>query len=433
MKNPPLSICKVNETPQYILDSRWPRSVRGRNVMDTDVSEIVESVRCEGDTALLRFTKIYDQVDISGRIRVKDTEIKLAYKLVNQDAMDAICESKKRLAHHYEVGLARLQYGITIEGVGIRNAIAPLRSIGCYVPGGSAAYPSSVVMSVVPAIVAGVSRVVICTPPGPNGEIDPLTLVAADICGATEIYRVGGAQAIAALAYGTSSINPVDKIVGPGNRYVTAAKRMVSIDVPVDMLAGPSELLVIADKSANPRLIALDLISQAEHDPDAKAVLVTDSDALADNVIRLLQEITLNLPRSWTIRQSLNDNGLVYVCSNLVEGFNFVNQYAPEHVEIMTINARFDADKIKTAGLVLIGGYSPVAASDYCLGVNHVLPTGGYGNVYSHLSVADFVRTYAIVECTENGLRKVSDNVQILSECEGLPSHGSATKGRFPK
>ncbi|TXT54337.1 MAG: bifunctional histidinal dehydrogenase and histidinol dehydrogenase [Candidatus Thorarchaeota archaeon] len=429
----PLSIRRVTTVPEYILQSRWPCSVRGNTLVDTDVSDIVRSVREMGDKAIIQYTKKFDGLDISDRIRVSDEEIANAYASVDQNAIDAIRESKKRLARHCSVGLERLQYGVSIEGVGIRNAIAPLRSVGCYIPGGSASYPSSVVMAVVPAVVAGVQRVVICTPPGLGGTINPLTLVASDICGATEIYRVGGAQAISALAYGSQSISPVDKIVGPGNRYVTAAKRLVSIDVPVDMPAGPSELLVIADKSANPRLVALDLISQAEHDQDAKAILVTDSASLADGVISFLQDIIPSLPRSETILQSLNENGLVYVCPSLIEGFEFVNQYAPEHVEIMTVNARLDADKITTAGLVLVGGYSPVAASDYCLGVNHVLPTGGYGNAYSQLSISDFIRTYSVVECSKEGLRKVSERVKVLSECEGLPGHGSATDGRFTK
>jgi len=313
----------------------------------------------------------------------------------------------------------------------VRNLPRPIQSVGCYVPGGEAAYPSTLVMTVVPAKVAGVPRVAVCSPPNTKGLINPLILVAADICKANEIYKVGGAQAIAALAYGTASIKPVRKIVGPGNKYVTMAKILVSRDVAIDLPAGPSEILVLADETASPRLVALDMISQAEHGAESVAGLITTSKELAENVLSELRKITSSIKRGDIVSKALSSYGFIIICETVNEMIELTNAFASEHVEIMTHKPREVADKIVSAGLILIGPYSPVSLSDYCSGTNHVLPTGGFGHTFSGLSVLDFVRRVGMVECSREGLLKVKNNVKVLAEAENLPNHYKAIEGRF--
>jgi histidinol dehydrogenase len=271
-------------------------------------------------------------------------------------------------------------------------------------------------MAVTPAKVAGVTRVAVCSPPSRGGEIHPLILVAADICGVDEVYRVGGAQAVAALAYGTETIDPVEKIVGPGNRYVMAAKMIVSRDVPIDHPAGPSEIMVLADDSANPYYIALDLMSQMEHGPDAMAILVALSPRIAELALR----------EAACLAGAINEGMLILVAESLNEALEFINEFAPEHLEVITNNAYEVSRRIHSAGLILIGGSTPVALSDYCLGTNHIIPTGGYSRVYQPLSSLNFIRFTNIVECTPKALMALSNNAKILAESEGLLRHASA-------
>jgi histidinol dehydrogenase len=286
-------------------------------------------------------------------------------------------------------------------------------------------------MTVVPAKVAGVSRVVMCSPPTAKGTINPLTLVAADICKVHEIYKIGGAQAIAALTYGTESIKPVKKIVGPGNRYVTMAKILVSRDIAIDMPAGPSEILILADETANSRFIALDMISQAEHGPDSIAGLMTTSDELAEDVLKELESAVPSSKRSATILNALSNHGFMIICKTISEMVRLANDFAPEHLQIVTREPERIADKVTTAGLILIGPYSPVSASDYCYGTNHVLPTSGYSHTYSGLSVLDFVKRIGVVECSKDGLLALKNMARVVSEAENLPNHYAAIEGRF--
>jgi histidinol dehydrogenase len=288
-------------------------------------------------------------------------------------------------------------------------------------------------MTVTPAKVAGVPRVVVCSPPTSQGTISPLILVAADICKVDEIYKVGGVQAIAALAYGTETIKPVKKIVGPGSKYVTAAKVIVSQDVAIDMPAGPSEILVLADETADPRLIASDMISQAEHGTDSVAGLITTSEKLAKQVQDNLQKMAFETERSDIIKQSLSTYGFIITCNSNEELVAFANEFATEHLEIITHDPMKIAEKMTSAGVVLIGPYSPVALSDYGSGTNHVLPTGGFGHAFSGLSVLDFTRRVNIVESSKAGLLKVKDSIKVLTEAEGLPNHYKAVEARFEK
>jgi histidinol dehydrogenase len=289
-------------------------------------------------------------------------------------------------------------------------------------------------MNVVPAKVAGVGEVVVATPPGPEGSIHPLTLVAADICGVDSIYRVGGIQAIAALAFGTETVGKVDKIVGPGNKYVTTAKSVVSRWVAIDKPAGPTEILVIADESADPRIIAMDLISQAEHGSGGISGLITTSEVLAKKVQNELSEIVPKIPHSKYVREVLKSGGFIYLTKSLDDAAEFADRFGPEHLEIQTREPREPrelAEKVGGAGLILLGEYTPVSATDYCMGVNHVLPTNGYGKISSGLTVIDFLKLVDVVESSREGLQNVRENVRVLSDAEGLPNHGLAVEGRF--
>ncbi len=411
--------------------SRWPPANVYFDSVEDRVRTIIEMVRQRGDEALIQLSQEYDRYPLSqGGLRVDRESIEASYSQVTEAQIESLQRARERIETVSRATLERLSFVLEDDGTRIRYTYTPLDEIGCYVPGGEANYPSSLLMCVVPARTAGVRRIVVCTPPRPV-EMAALTLVAADICGATEVYMVGGAQAIAALAYGTESIRPVQKIVGPGNKYVTAAKRLVAHDIPIDMPAGPSELLVLADDSADPRLIALDMLSQAEHSTEAISALVTDSQRLAERVRDALERLLVGVPREEIIREALRRNGVLYVCRSMDDCIELTNQFAPEHVQVMTRDPEGVQKFISTAGLVLIGPFTPVAASDYGLGVNHVLPTSGYGRVVSGLSVLDFVRRFYVVETTEDGLKRVERPICELARAEGLNNHASAVRGRF--
>jgi histidinol dehydrogenase len=318
----------------------------------------------------------------------------------------------------------------------ITRLFRPIESVGCYVPGGRARYPSTLLMCCTPANVARVKRLVVISPPRKDGSIDPLTLVAADICKVQEVYKLGGAQGIAALAFGTESIRKVDKIVGPGGIFVTAAKNMVSDRVAIDMVAGPTELLVYADSKSHPRLVALDLISQSEHSNDTLCGVVTTSRRLAMRVkdeINMLIRSKEGVLRRDIITQSLGKNGFVAICKRESDAIDFINEFAPEHLEVMTVNASSVVKKIRSAGLILIGTYTPSAASDYCLGSNHVLPTLGFAKSRAGLSVLDFLKMISYVELNGNDLKKIVSCVREITTAEGLFNHYKAVEGRFLK
>jgi len=423
---------RYSETPEDLLKLRWPNIEATDSQLQLYVGPIVEDVRRRGDEAVKEYTQKFDNVAIDG-LRVQPEEIQDAYNRVTEEQVEALKELKKRLEAVESKRLSMLSFTIQIEGAGIECTVRPLRSVGCYVPGGKAVYPSSLVMNVVPAKVAGVKEIIVCTPPGRDGSPSPLTLVAADICGVDAVYKAGGAQAVSAMAYGTETIPRVDKIVGPGNRYVTTAKQVVSNVVSIDKPAGPSEILVLADGNADPRLIALDLISQAEHGEGGAYGLVTTSTVLADEVDEALIDILNSLSNGEAVGDLLSQGGFTCIVESIDEAIEFANRYAPEHLEILTEDPRGVSDKVTSAGLVLLGPYSPVSATDYSMGVNHVLPTGGYGKVASGITVLDYLRTVSVVDSTMDGLEKVRGSVKALSEAEGLPNHSQAVEGRFQR
>ncbi len=419
------------DLPTDLLDNRWPNASADGELLDV-VNPILESVKAEGDSALIRCTERFDGVSLTtGELMVGVDEVEEAYSMVTEEQVAALKESKRRLETVESERLKGLTFIVELDGVNVRSTVKPLGSVGCYVPGGKAAYPSSLVMNVVPAKVAGVGRIVVCTPPGKDKSINPLTLVAADICGVDRVYRLGGAQAVAAMAYGSETVPRVDKIVGPGNKYVTAAKAAVSDAVAVDKPAGPSEVLVLADAAADPRLIALDMISQAEHGPGGLVGLVTTSPRLAEEAERLLSESAAKAPRRSVVEEVLSEGGFIYIVDSLEEAVEFADALAPEHLEVMTAEPQLVAEKVSSAGLIQVGPYTPVASTDYCMGANHVLPTGGYAKIKPGITVMDYLKPVTVVESTMEGLRNVRSHIKALSDAEGLPSHGLAVEGRF--
>jgi histidinol dehydrogenase len=400
--------------------------------LENSVKEIISTVRKKGDAALVEFTEKFDKTKLAAKnLQVITDEIKAAYKLVSKEQVAALKLMKDKVGALEKLTLQQWQVKTSCEGVTVQSVLRPIESVGCYVPGGQAAYPSTLVMTAVPAKVAGVPRIVVCSPPTAQGKINPLILVAADICGVDEVYKAGGAQSIAALAYGTETIQPVKKIVGPGSKYVTMAKVLVSQDVAIDMPAGPSEVLVLADETANPKLVAADMISQAEHGADSVAGLVTTSEKLADDVCSWLGKMAISAERGKIVKKALSTHGFIITCESANQMINLANVFAPEHLEIVTRKPAEIADKIISAGLILIGPYSPVALSDYGSGTNHVLPTGGFGSSFSGLSVLDFTRRINIVESSKEGLQKLKNHVRVLTEAENLPNHFKAVEARF--
>lgn len=419
---------KLSEARESLLKDRWP----SRRTLDQDllryVEDIIADVRRRGDQALMEFTEKFEGVRLGAdRLRVSGEEIEEAYSKVSSEQIVAIETAKRRIEEFERAILSRISLDhVNGSGVIISRRYRPIRSAGCYVPGGRFPYPSTLLMTAVPAKVAGVPRVIVCTPPARDGKVHPLTLVAADICRVDEVYRVGGAHAIAALAYGTETIKPVEKIVGPGNRYVLAAKMIVSRDVPIDHPAGPSEVMVLADGGADPRYVALDLISQAEHGPDSIAILVSPSERLSREVLR---EAT-RLISGHGLGGGASGEILILEAGDIDEALEFVNDFAPEHLEIIAEDADGLSERVRSAGLILIGPSTPVALSDYCIGTNHVLPTGGYSHAYQSLSVLSFVRLVNIVKCQPDALRKLSTSAKTLAISEGLMWHAMAIDER---
>jgi histidinol dehydrogenase len=399
----------------------------------SDVEAIISRVVRNGDTALMELTEKFDKARLESKdLRVTPKEIEEAYKAVGKERLAALQFMKNKVSSFEKRMLMQVDF-TSQEGVATKNVLRPIEGVGCYVPGGQAAYPSTLIMTVVPAKVAGVPRIVVCSPPNAEGKINALVLVAADLCGVSEIYKVGGAQAIAAMAYGTETIQPVKKVVGPGSKYVTMAKILVSKDVAIDMPAGPSEVLILADETANAQLIALDMISQAEHGADSVAGLITTSAKLAEEAQRWLKKTTAVAERGEIVAEALEKSGFIITCKDMAEAVELANVFAPEHVEVMTRNPEKVAEKITSAGLILVGSYSPVALSDYASGTNHVLPTGGFGHAFSGLSALDFVRRISIVESSKEGLQRVREYVKVLTEAENLPNHYKAVEARFEK
>jgi histidinol dehydrogenase len=401
--------------------------------VESSVKAIINQVKENGDKALVEFALKFDKAKLTPKIlKVSDVEIKEAYKKVSKEQISALQFMKEKVSAIQKQLLNQTEIKTVNDGIIVKTVLRPIASVGCYVPGGQAAYPSTLIMTVVPAKVAGVPRIVVCSPSDAEGRVNQLVLVAADICGVNEVYKVGGAQAIAALAYGTETITLVRKIVGPGSKYVTTAKVLVSKDVAIDMPAGPSEVLVLADETADARLIAFDMVSQAEHGGDSVAGLITTSEKTATQVQENLAKLAASAERVDKISEALEKYGFIIVCNSMNDAVSLVNQFAPEHLEVMTAKPKDLAEKL-TAGLILIGPYSPVALSDYGSGTNHVLPTGGFAQSFSGLSALDFARRVSIVESSKAGLEKVKDSIRVMTETENLPNHYKAIQARFEK
>jgi histidinol dehydrogenase len=395
-----------------------------------EAKTIMKSVAEHGDAAIFDYTAKFDGTRLDSLL-VSNEEVRQAYNQVTREQVKAVRLMKERLAKSEMAVLKRLKgIGVSFEGVKIQRVVKPILSVGCYIPGGKARYPSTVVMCAVPAKVAGVKRILAISPPRNDGTIDPLTLVAADICGVDEFYKVGGAQGIAAIAYGTQSVKPVSKIVGPGGMFVTAAKLIASSSVSTDMVAGPTELLIYADATSESRFVAADLVSQAEHSNDTVCGLVTTSEKLASEVQEQVLLIAEKTARSAIVKYSLQNNGFIAICKNEKACIEFVNEFAPEHLEIQCKKAEVIAKKIDSAGLTLIGQYAPSSASDYCLGSNHVLPTLGFGKSRASLSVLDFVKMVNTIKVSKTGLIKVKRAVKEMAEAEGFLNHYEAVRAR---
>jgi len=416
-----IKILQVRNIDSFVESRRQKTSEKDKKI----VQSILNDVRKNGDSAVKKYERKFNGRKTS-QLRVSAKEIKEAQSKISRKERSALRDMSARLLSRQKI-LANPW----LEAGSVYRDFVPIPSVGCYIPGGQARYPSSVVMSVVPARKAGVKRIVVVSPPNRDGKIDPLTIVAAKMCGATEIYKVGGAQAIGALAYGTKSIPKVDKIVGPGGKFVSIAKLLVSDQTAIDMVAGPTELGIIADASSDPDLVALDLISQAEHSKDTMCFVITQSKIMAKQIQKSIEKLIPGTERSSIIKESISKNGFIAVCKNQNEMVELANKIAPEHMELMVKNARSFSKKITGAGLLLIGKNTPSAASDYLLGTNHILPTNGFGRTRGGLSVLDFSKLQTIVESKKSTLRKISKSLKALTDAEDLPNHYKAVKRRL--
>ena len=427
-----MRILKLTEdTRKDILQNLLKRSPNNYGEFEGRVNAIIEEVRNNRDQAVFNYTKQFDGADINaGNILVTEEEIAEAYEQVDTTLLAVIRKSLVNIKKYHEKQVQNSWF-TTEDGIILGQKVTALATVGVYVPGGNAVYPSSVLMNVLPAKVAGVDRIVMCTPPGKDGKVYPSTLVAAKEAGVDEIYKVGGAQAIAAMAFGTESVPKVDKIVGPGNIYVALAKKAVFGYVSIDSIAGPSEILVLADETANPRYVAADLLSQAEHDEMASAILITTSQKLAEEVSAEIDQFVAELSRKEIIQKSLDNYGYILVADNMEEAIDTVNAIASEHMEIVTADPFHVMTKIRNAGAIFIGEYSSEPLGDYFAGPNHVLPTNGTAKFFSALSVDDFIKKSSIISYSREALEKVHKDIEQFAECEKLTAHANSIRVRF--
>lgn len=427
-----MRILKLTEdTRKDILQNLLKRSPNNYGEFEGRVNAIIEEVRNNRDQAVFNYTKQFDGADINaGNILVTEEEIAEAYEQVDTTLLAVIRKSLVNIKKYHEKQVQNSWF-TTEDGIILGQKVTALATVGVYVPGGKAVYPSSVLMNVLPAKVAGVDRIVMCTPPGKDGKVYPSTLVAAKEAGVDEIYKVGGAQAIAAMAFGTESVPKVDKIVGPGNIYVALAKKAVFGYVSIDSIAGPSEILVLADETANPRYVAADLLSQAEHDEMASAILITTSQKLAEEVSAEIDQFVAELSRKEIIQKSLDNYGYILVADNMEEAIDTVNAIASEHMEIVTAEPFHVMTKIRNAGAIFIGEYSSEPLGDYFAGPNHVLPTNGTAKFFSALSVDDFIKKSSIISYSREALEKVHKDIEQFAECEKLTAHANSIRVRF--
>lgn len=429
-----MRIVKLNEdSKKNILEDLLKRSPNNYDQFADSVNKILSDVKEKGDNALFEYTKKFDKADINpSNILVTEEEIKEAYdSLENKELVDIIRKSLNNIKEYHEKQKQYSWFDSKTDGSMLGQKVTALARVGVYVPGGKAAYPSSVLMNVVPAKVAGVDEIIMVTPPGKDGKVNPNTLVAANEAGVDKIYKVGGAQAIGAMAYGTDSIQKVDKIVGPGNIYVALAKKAVFGYVSIDSIAGPSEILVIADESANPKYVAADLLSQAEHDELASAILVTTSMELAEEVSKWVDKFVAKLSRTEIMQKSLDNYGYILVADTMEDVIDTANEIASEHLEILTKNPFDTMTRIRNAGAIFLGEYSSEPLGDYFAGPNHVLPTNGTAKFFSPLSVDDFVKKSSIISFSREALEPISEDIQKFAKAEGLAAHANSIKVRF--
>ncbi len=429
-----MRIIKLDESSKKnILNDLLKRSPNNYDNFADSVNAILANVKENGDKALFQYTKDFDKADINAsNIKVTEEEIKEAYdRLENPELVQVIRRSLKNIKEYHEKQKQYSWFDSKPDGSILGQKVTPLSRVGVYVPGGKAAYPSSVLMNVIPAKVAGVEQIVMVTPPGKDGKVNPNTLVAANEAGVDVIYKVGGAQAIAALAYGTESIAKVDKIVGPGNIYVALAKKAVFGYVSIDSVAGPSEILVLADETANPRYVAADLLSQAEHDELASAILVTTSEELANKVSEYVDMFLSKLKRKEILQKSLDNYGYILVTDTMQDAIDTANDIASEHLEIVTKNPFDTMTRIKNAGAIFLGENSSEPLGDYFAGPNHVLPTNGTAKFFSPLSVDDFIKKSSIISYSREALEPLSEDIQKFAKAEGLTAHANSIRVRF--
>ena len=422
----------TKESTKDILENLLKRSPNNYGKFEAAVADILANVKEKGDEALFSYTKEFDKVEVTPEtIRVTEEEIEEAYKAVDASLLEVIRKALVNIRSYHEKQRQNSWFTSTENGTMLGQKVTPLNRVGVYVPGGKAVYPSSVLMNIVPAKVAGVSHIVMTTPPGKDGKVNPSTLVAAKEAGADEIYKVGGAQAIGALAYGTASIPKVDKIVGPGNIFVALAKKAVYGHVSIDSIAGPSEILVLADETANAHYVAADLLSQAEHDEMASAILITTSTELAQNVEKEVEGYLKVLSRKEIIEKSLENFGYILIAEDMNEAIEAANEIASEHMEIVTKNAFEVMMKVRNAGAIFIGEYSSEPLGDYFAGPNHVLPTNGTAKFFSALSVDDFIKKSSIVYYSRSALQEIHKDIIQFASSEQLTAHANSIAVRF--
>ncbi len=428
-----MRIIKLDEQSRAnILADLLKRDPNNYSAYEGTVQEIVEDVRARGDEALFEYTKKFDGAELSAdNIRVTQAEIQEALSKVDPNLLAVMKKSMKNIREYHEKQKQYSWFDSKPNGTILGQKVTALSSVGVYVPGGKAAYPSSVLMNIIPAEVAGVEKIVMVTPPGKDGKVNPVTLIAAHLAGATEVYKVGGAQAIAALAFGTKSIPRVNKIVGPGNIFVALAKKAVYGHVSIDSIAGPSEILVLADETANPRYVAADLLSQAEHDELASAILVTTSMELAEKVSEEADAFVQKLSRKAILEKSLENYGYILVADSMEDAIETANAIASEHLEIVTKNPFEVMTKIQNAGAIFMGEYSSEPLGDYFAGPNHVLPTNGTAKFFSPLSVDDFIKKSSLIYYSREALEAVHTDIESFAEAEHLTAHANSIRVRF--
>lgn len=428
-----MRIVQLNEeTRKNILADLLKRDPNNYTAYESTVQEIVEDVRKNRDQALFAYTKKFDGADLdSSNIRVTEAEIQEAMSQVDPELLTVMKRAMKNIREYHEKQKQYSWFDSRPNGTLLGQKVTPLSSVGVYVPGGKAAYPSSVLMNIIPAEVAGVPRIVMVTPPDKNGKVNPVTLIAARLAGATEVYKAGGAQAVAALAFGTESIPRVNKIVGPGNIFVALAKKAVYGHVSIDSIAGPSEILVLADETTNPRYVAADLLSQAEHDELASAILVTTSMELAEEVSRQIEVFLQTLSRKDILEKSLENYGYILVADSMEDAIATANEIASEHLEIVTRNPFEVMTKIQNAGAIFMGEYSSEPLGDYFAGPNHVLPTNGTAKFFSPLGVDDYIKKSSIIYYSREALEPIHKDIETFAEAEHLTAHANSIRVRF--